>query len=353
MVVGIAIIGSGIFVRKEHLPAVQATPYLTLKAIYSRSLSSARSLVSDIPNLDLYSNDAGTGRTYQDLLGRPDVEAVVIALPILMQPEFIKNALKAGKHVLAEKPIAKDVATAAELLEWYRKSINTSKVTFCVAENYRFFDSVIFARYQVKKLGRVLGFHVRLQNMVKLGGGYIETEWRKRPEYQGGFVLDAGIHCVAGLRMLLGPENAPVRVAAFSEQLQNHLPPVDTLNATVKTKTGITGSFAVSFGTTYNEYELSVACEKGVVFRDRAGTSFQVGIGGAVVVKSDDKQERTEFVNEEFGVKQEVEAWAKALETGMQDPRQKPEEALRDLEMLEAMLLSGEQNGQPVDLPAT
>ncbi|KAL9080744.1 MAG: hypothetical protein Q9157_000531 [Trypethelium eluteriae] len=353
MVVGVAIIGSGIFVSKEHLPAVQVTSSLTLKAIYSRSLSSARNLGSDISSLDLYSNDAGAGRTYQDLLERTDVEAVIIALPILMQPEFIKRALEAGKHVLAEKPIAKDVATATELLEWYEKNINTSKVTFCVAENYRFFDSVIFAREQVEKLGRVLGFNVRLQNMVKLGGRYIETEWRKKPEYQGGFVLDAGIHCIAGLRMLLGPENAPVRVAAFSEQLQNHLPPVDTLNATVKTKSGVTGSFAVSFGTTYDEYELSVACEKGAVYRDRAGTSFEVGIGGAVVVRSEGKQERTEFMNEEFGVKQEVKAWAKALETGLQDPRQKPEEALRDLEMLEAMLRSGEQNGQPVDLPVT
>ena len=40
-------------------------------------------------------------------------------LPILVQPDFIKKALSAGKHVLAEKPIAKDVATATELLDWY------------------------------------------------------------------------------------------------------------------------------------------------------------------------------------------------------------------------------------------
>jgi len=64
-------------------------------------------------------------------------------LPILIQPEFIRKALKAGKHVLAEKPIAGDVKTAKELVDWYRGEIDTSKVNWSVAENFRFFDSLI------------------------------------------------------------------------------------------------------------------------------------------------------------------------------------------------------------------
>jgi len=64
-------------------------------------------------------------------------------LPILIQPEFIRKALKAGKHVLAEKPIAGDVKTAKELVDWYRAEIDTSKVNWSIAENFRFFDSLI------------------------------------------------------------------------------------------------------------------------------------------------------------------------------------------------------------------
>ncbi|KAI9694072.1 MAG: hypothetical protein M1822_003343 [Bathelium mastoideum] len=350
MTIGVAIIGSGIFVRREHLPAVKANPSLTLKAVYSRSLNSAQNLVVDVQNVDLYSEDAGTGKGYKDLLQRPDVQAVIIALPIVTQPSYIREALQAGKHVLAEKPIAKDVATATELLDWYRQNIDTSKVTWCVAENYRFFDSIAFAGEQVKKLGRVLGFNVRVQSMVKPGGAYFETEWRKKPQYQGGFLLDAGIHFVAGLRMLLGTEHTPARVSAFTAQLQQHLPPIDTLDAVIKTKSGATGTISASFGTTYDEYRLSVACEKGVVFREKVGTDFQRGVGGAVVIQTDGGEERTEFASEEFGVKQEINAWSESLELGRPDSRQSPEEAMKDLKMLEAMLWSGEQNGQPVDL---
>ena len=43
-------------------------------------------------------------------------------------------------------------------------------------------------------------------------------------------------------------------------------------------------------------------------------------------------------------------AWAKAIRRGEQDPQQRPEEALADLEVLEAMLRSGERGGEAVDL---
>ena len=134
--------------------------------------------------------------------------------------------------------------------------------------------------------------------------------------------------------MLLGIDHGPVRVAAFTAQLQDHLLPVDTLDATIKTKSGATGTFSVSFGTTFDEYKLSIACEQGIVSREKVGSDFQEGTGGAVVVKSNGKETRTEFMSEEFGVKQEIRAWTESLETGRQNPRQKPEEALKDLEMV-------------------
>ena len=49
--------------------------------------------------------------------------------------------MTAGKHVLAEKPIAKDVATARELIQWYGSNIDKSKVFFGIAEQFRYFNS--------------------------------------------------------------------------------------------------------------------------------------------------------------------------------------------------------------------
>ena len=170
---------------------------------------------------------------------------------------------------------------------------------------------------------------------------FLETAWRKNPQYQGGFLLDAGIHLVAGLRMLLGTEYVPTQVTAFTAQLQDHLPPIDTLDAVVKIKSGATGTFSASFGTTYEDYKLSVACENGVVFREKVGINFQEGIGGAVVVKTGEKENKTDFAREEFGVKQELRAWSKTLESGRQDARQTPEEAMNDLKMAKLAVSSG------------
>jgi predicted dehydrogenase len=50
--------------------------------------------------------------------------------------------LLAEKHVLSEKPIAKDYATAKGLIDWYHNSIDSKSVFWGVAENYRFIDSL-------------------------------------------------------------------------------------------------------------------------------------------------------------------------------------------------------------------
>ncbi|KAF1958014.1 NAD(P)-binding protein [Byssothecium circinans] len=339
MATGIALIGSGIFAKEEHLPAIQAaSSTLSLKAVYSRSLASAKSLASEAGAVELYSEDQ-EGKGYDELLKREDVKGVVIALPILVQPEYIKKALSAGKHVLAEKPIAKDVATAVELIDWYKKNI--SGPTFSIAENFRFIDSFLYAASEIKPLGRLLGFRVRAHALVTPGGKYFETAWRKKPEYQGGFLLDGGVHTVAAARLVLGGAGVKVKkTSAFTVQLQEHLPPVDTVDATTQLSNGASGTISISFGTTFSGPEYAFASEKGTV----------VVTKGKVVVTREGKEEAKDFPNDGNGVQPEIVAWGKGLQEGKIDERQSAEEALRDLELLEAMLTSGEKGGAPVDL---
>ncbi|MCJ1321368.1 hypothetical protein MMC15_006712 [Xylographa vitiligo] len=339
MSIGVGIIGGGIFAREEHLPAVEASKDLTLKAVYSRSLKSAKTLSSDTSNVDLYSDDSGSGKGYKDLLGRSDIHAVIIALPILNQPEYIRAALSAGKHVLSEKPIAENVKDAADLIKWYQSNIDTKKVTWAVAENFRYLNSFDHAQQEVQKLGRVLGFRVRLYGNVQAGSKYYETEWRKTPTHQGGFLLDGGVHFTAGIRLLLGSKDKITRLSAFTNQLQKHLPPVDSVDATMKTATGSTGTFQVSFGTTLTGSEWTVGCE---------GGSVSVS-GSTITTNIDGKEEKTEVKDERSGVPPEVRKWGEALTAGKTNERQNPEEALADLELLELMLRSGESNGTPID----
>ncbi|KAI4720307.1 NAD(P)-binding protein [Aureobasidium sp. EXF-10727] len=343
MTVGIAVVGSGIFVQEAHLPGIKANGDLfSLKAIYSRSLSSAQKLSKQVESSspDLYAEDAGSDKSYANLLERSDIEAVVIALPILAQPDFIKKALSAGKHVLSEKPVAKDLATAHELIDWYHKNIDTKKTIWAVAENFRYLGRFQYGAEQVKELGDILGFRLRMHANVQPGAKYYETEWRKTPEYQGGFLLDGGVHFIAAMRQLLGQEAKMSQVAAFTAQLQPHLPPLDTINATVKLANGRSGTFSVSFGTTFSGAEYVVACQNGTV---------DVGFDKTVVKKGNDESSK-DFPEDKNGVRQELKAWGESISRGKADPLQSPEEALADLEVLEAMIKSGEADGKAIEL---
>lgn len=179
MSVGVAILGGGIFAREEHKPAIEAAKDLTLRAVYSRSLKSAKTLEADERTVNLYSDDSGPGRSLEDLLARSDIHAVVIALPIPRQPEFIRKALLAGKHVMSEKPIAPTVKDAKDLIRWYKSEIDSAKVFWCVAENYRFLKTFEEAADTRQTQGRALTFRLRKQALVQAGGKYFETEYAR------------------------------------------------------------------------------------------------------------------------------------------------------------------------------
>lgn len=315
---------------------------LELKAIFSRSLESATALVSgaqqNIQHVDLYSEDAGPSKLFADLLRRDDIQAVIIALPIVSQPAYIKEALAAGKHVLSEKPIAKDMQTAKELLNFYKNGITS---TWGVAENFRFYESFLYAQNEIKSLGKILGFSVKMFAMVK-GGKYYETEWRKHPDYQGGFLLDGGIHFVAGMRLLLGQPAKLTALTAFTAQLQEHLPPVDTVNSIWMTESGVSGTMSVSFGTTLSGSEYTVACEDGSVTVSKDIVTVREGQQSVPT----ESGKRHQFSNDKRAVEIEVAAWAEGIAAGKLHQSQRPEEALADLEILEAMLRSGSNEGR-------
>jgi predicted dehydrogenase len=263
-----------------------------------------------------------------------------LALPIVSQPAFIKKALAAGKHVLSEKPVAPSIADAAKLLD-YSKS---QPGHWSVAENFRFLKTFAFARQEIIKLGKVLHFRVKVFTSVTPGGKYFETSWRKTPEYQGGFLLDGGVHFVAGIRELLGGENRPKEVVAFSQLLKEYLPPVDSVDSVWKCESGVTGTVSISFGTSLGGDEYEVACENGSVVVSRDFVTVRKGDQGK------GEEEKKEFAYELGGVKAEVAAWAEGIQKGECNVRQSPEEAVADLECLEAMLTSGDRGGEKIVL---
>ncbi|KAI9150409.1 hypothetical protein HJFPF1_10175 [Paramyrothecium foliicola] len=332
--VGVAIIGGGLFAKHEHL-----SDLLSLRAIYSRSLKSAQDTAALVDKAgvapDLYSSDSGDDKSYQALLQRDDIAAVIVALPITSQPEYIEAALSAGKHVLAEKPIAADVAAAKKLVEFANKAAAEKNVTFAVAENYRFQESFTYGAAEAKKLGQVTHFSIKVMHLMQQDNKYYNTSWRTKPEYQGGFLLDGGVHHAAASRLFLSGDNKPASVRAFTTQAQEYLPPIDTVVAIIKTKAGAVGTFQLSSGTLMNAFEWDIACERGTV----------KAVGQKITVKPVDGDEFVKEFPRTSGVPEEVAAWAEAIVSGKPNALQSPEEALADLEFMEKLFRSGEQDG--------
>lgn len=130
---------------------------------------------------------------------------------------------------------------------------------------------------------------------------------------------------------MLGPDLYLTRLAAFTTLLKEHLPPVDTVDAILKTNTGIQGTFQSSVGTTLTGSEWTIACEKGsVTVSDSVVTTRP--IDGEEIVKT--------VPDEGMCVTPEVRAWGEGLVKGRQNPEQTPEEALADLELVSSTFRS-------------
>ncbi|KAI7977477.1 hypothetical protein EIK77_007099 [Talaromyces pinophilus] len=338
---GIALLGAGIFATEEHLPSLKRAD-ANLKAVYSRSKSSASSLLAAAGELgfataeiDLYSEDSDTG--LNALLARSDIRAVVIVLPITVQPAIIRRCLAAGKHVLAEKPIAKDVATSRQLIADYQANFAPKNLILSIAEQFRYMEPHELARKWIvhdQAIGALTQVHLRVWRNIKPGGKYIETAWRKVPEYQGGFVLDGGVHHIALLRYLSGQEVVETR--GFSRQVMPHLPPTDTVNAAILLSGGATGTLSISFAASASATELQLLGATGSLLFT-TGTNNET----TLTLKSLDGTVVKEETLKSHGVDREIQAFLDAVKTGHAEGRAGVIEALNDVAVVESICSEG------------
>jgi len=145
--------------------------------------------------------------SYEALLADPAVDAVYISLPNGMHLEWSERALRAGKHVLCEKPLGRDpdaVAAAFDLADrrglqlreafMYRHHPQTRRLAELVAEG------VVGSLRSVRST-----FSFVLSDPADV---------RLRADLEGGALLDLGCYCVSAARLLAGePDSvAGVRV---------------------------------------------------------------------------------------------------------------------------------------------
>lgn len=168
---------------------------------------------------------------------------------------------------------------------------------------------------------------------------------RQTPTFQGGYLLDGGVHFTAVLRHLLAPLRTSVTsVSAQTSLLQEALAPADTIAAILKTSNGSIGSFSICLGSAFKRgMAFEIVTDKGKVRVDMMKNVVRT-------TKASDGTLETALTETEmsWGVNEEVAAFAESISTGVLDSRLAASEALADLTLLEAMLVSAGRNGSPV-----
>ncbi len=101
--IGIAVVGAGSFARYTHLPNILSlSDRFTLKAIVTKTGTSAKSAAKQ------YNAEYCT-TNFEEVLLDPEVDAIIISTRHNLHAKMTIDALKAGKHVLVEKPLALNI----------------------------------------------------------------------------------------------------------------------------------------------------------------------------------------------------------------------------------------------------
>jgi xylose dehydrogenase (NAD/NADP) len=220
---------------------------LRIAAVASRDAERARS----------YADEHGIERaygSYEELLSDPALEAIYISLPNSMHLEWTQRALRAGKHVLCEKPLSRnpeavreafDVAEGAGrlLMEafMYRHHPQTRRLEELVASD---------AIGQLQLIRATFGFSIASEPNVRLS-----------PELDGGALMDVGCYCVSASRLLAGE---PIAVTA-QQRLKGG---VDVLmTGTLSFADGVLAHFDCGFVTPVRD-ELEVVGKSGSLYLD-------------------------------------------------------------------------------------
>ena len=295
------LIGAGWIATTAIAPAMQAAENTVIQAVASRNPERSKAL-----------NPITVHESYEALINDPLVDAVYISLPNHLHCEWTVKALKAGKHVLCEKPFAMNVAEV-ELM------IQTAK------DCDRLLVEAVWSRWHPRMIRMV-----ELVNSGSIGEvnsidasftfpASIEGNYRQTPEMGGGALFDIGVYPLHAIAAIVG-DNAQI---AIKKCEVNAGPTGIDLTTTwqMRINDSITATGLASFEMPEKQSLVVSGEKKTITFvGDQAFTSWH----SPSTLQIGDLHEEFESVNpymlmiENFGRKiQGQDSWALPLETSL------------------------------------
>jgi len=179
---GIGVIGTG-SISESHLNAYQSNPNATLVAVCDLNRERADKAAEKYAASSVYTN-------YHDLLANPEVEAVSICTWNHTHAEIAIAAVKAGKHVLVEKPLSMTVEEAEAVRDAVRSSDRILQVGFV-----RRYDANAQLAKRFTEQGEFGELYYAKASLIRrLGnpGGWFADKDRSG----GGPLIDIGVHVI-------------------------------------------------------------------------------------------------------------------------------------------------------------
>ena len=184
----IAFAGAG-YIINIHARAVKAQKDVELTAVVEKFSDKSAALAQKFQIKDQY-------HTVEEMLKAGGVDALVIGTPNFLHAPQAIAALRAGVHVMVEKPMAMNTREAEKMMEASAKSGARLMVAHC----WRFDEDVLWLKKESEKLGKI----------IRTKGYGVHTHWGPsgwftQKEFAGGGAMaDMGIHALDTARFLLG-----------------------------------------------------------------------------------------------------------------------------------------------------
>jgi predicted dehydrogenase len=275
---------------------------------------------------------------YEDALADPEVDAVLLATPHSLHAEQIIAAAKAKKNVFVEKPMTLTVESGRAAA----KACEEAHVALGIGHNRRYSQVARKMKEMVESgtIGKVL--HVEA-NYSSFGGmNYVPGMWRaKREECPGGGLAPMSLHVIDTMTWILGPV---ARLSGITKrQAITKVELDDTAAALFELESGATGSLGCVFASAMNATLKFYGTRANIEARD----NFKELI--VTPVSPQEPVTRTRYEIDDT-VQQELRAFAESCANKTKFPV-RPQEALHNVAIMQAIVASSDQGGAWVTLP--
>ncbi len=256
------IIGCGSIAKHRHIPEIANNPHSTIVALADPVAKRVKAF-ADQHNATAYTD-------YKKMLKNEELDAVAVCTPNYLHAKISIDALRAGCHVLCEKPMATTRAEAKRMIAEAKKA----RKYLMIGLNQRFEPNHVKAKEIIAsgKLGKVLSFRTAFAHGGPEGWSVErkKTWFFRKKEAVMGATGDLGVHKVDLMRFILGQEFT--QVCGFLTTLDKKYPngkPIDiddTAYLTVKTNKGAIGTILASWTNYGGEGNYTtVYCQKGTL----------------------------------------------------------------------------------------